>query len=46
MRGERNEEEARERCLGQELNRGLEAARAAFAMLRVQEKFEPRASLR
>ena len=41
-----NEEEARERCLGQELNRGLEAARAAFAMLRVQEKFEPRASLR
>jgi 6,7-dimethyl-8-ribityllumazine synthase len=41
-----NEEEARERCLGRELNRGIEAARAAFAMLRVKEKFKPPASLR
>jgi 6,7-dimethyl-8-ribityllumazine synthase len=41
-----SEEEARERCLGRELNRGIEAARAAFAMLRVKEKFKPPASLR
>lgn len=41
-----SEEEARERCLGRELNRGIEAARAAVAMLRVKEKFKPPASLR
>ena len=41
-----SEEEARERCLGRELNRGIEAARAAFAMLRVKEKFKPQTSLR
>lgn len=41
-----SEEEARERCLGRELNRGIEAARAAFAMLRVKEKFKSQSSLR
>jgi 6,7-dimethyl-8-ribityllumazine synthase len=32
-------EDARERCSG-ELNRGIEAARAAFAMLRVREEVQ------
>ena len=41
-----SEEEARERCLGRELNRGIEAARAAFGMLRVKEKFKTKSSLR
>ena len=35
-----DEDEARERCIGKELNRGIEAARAAFAMMRVKEKFK------
>ena len=38
--------EARERCLGQELNRGIEAARAAFAMVRVKDKFKTKPSRR
>ena len=41
-----SEEEARERCIGRELNRGIEAARAAFGMLRVKEKFKTKPSLR
>lgn len=35
-----DENEARERCSGKELNRGVEAARAAFAMLRVRSRIE------
>jgi len=41
-----SDEEARERCIGLELNRGIEAARAAFGMLRVKEKFKSNPSLR
>ena len=41
-----SEEEARERSIGRELNRGIEAARAAFGMLRVKEKFKTKPSLR
>jgi 6,7-dimethyl-8-ribityllumazine synthase len=34
------EEEARERCIDRKLNRGIEAARAAFTMLRVREQLK------
>jgi 6,7-dimethyl-8-ribityllumazine synthase len=41
-----NEDEARERCLDKDLNRGLEAARAAFAMLRVREELLKKKAVR
>lgn len=41
-----DEAEAKERCLGLELNRGIEAARAAFGVLRVAEKFKAKPSRR
>jgi 6,7-dimethyl-8-ribityllumazine synthase len=41
-----DENEARERCIDRELNRGVEAARAAVAMIRVKEKFKAKPSLR
>jgi 6,7-dimethyl-8-ribityllumazine synthase len=40
------EDEARQRCIDKELNRGLEAARAAFAMLRVREELKARKAAR
>ena len=41
-----DEDEARDRCIGRELNRGVEAARAAFAMMRAKEKFKTKPSSR
>jgi len=41
-----DEDEARARCIGKDLNRGVEAARAAFAMIRAKEKFKTKPSLR
>jgi len=38
----RNEEQARERCLGNEKNRGIEAARAAVEILRVMRTITTR----
>jgi 6,7-dimethyl-8-ribityllumazine synthase len=40
------EDEARERCIDRKLNRGVEAARAAFAMLRVREQLKSKQPLR
>ena len=41
-----SEDDARERCSGNELNRGIEAARAAFAMLRVREEVQKKKATR
>lgn len=41
-----DEAEALERCQGKELNRGIEAARAAFSMLRVTEQFKNKPAVR
>ena len=39
-------QEARDRCIGKELNRGVEAARAAFAVLRTKTQLQTSASRR
>lgn len=41
-----DESEAKERCLGRELNRGIEAARAAFGVMRVMKKLKAKPSRR
>ena len=41
-----NEDQARQRCLNDDLNRGLEAARAAAAMIEVFSELDRNASLR
>jgi 6,7-dimethyl-8-ribityllumazine synthase len=41
-----SEEEARERCGGGELNRGVEAARAAFSMLRLRAEVQKKKTAR
>lgn len=41
-----SEEEARERCIHKELNRGVEAARAAFVMMRVIEQIKTKPARR
>ena len=41
-----SEEEARERCSGVDINRGIEAARAAFTMLRVREEVQKKKAAR
>jgi 6,7-dimethyl-8-ribityllumazine synthase len=40
------EDEARERCIEKKLNRGIEAARAAFVMLRVGQQLKSRKTAR
>jgi 6,7-dimethyl-8-ribityllumazine synthase len=41
-----DEDEARARCIERKLNRGVEAARAAFTMLRVTEQLKPKSAKR
>jgi len=41
-----SEGEARERCIEKELNRGVEAARAAFVMLRVKQQLKDKPTSR
>ena len=41
-----NEEQAAERCLGQDMNRGIEAARAAAAMVEVFSEIDRAGTLR
>jgi 6,7-dimethyl-8-ribityllumazine synthase len=41
-----NEQDGRVRCMDEELNRGIEAARAAFTMLRVREQLRSKPSVR